>query len=175
MVFKMDNDFSDKKSSCGFLKAVFGRRGFWTRRSASNVSFSSGNSDNNFVKTPSSPNSKRRRGSSDEAESKPASKVNPNQPRQQRAVYSNQQRGVPMNKQNEGCKTAAPPSRVAAAGHGYVDQGRKVPKDAIGISGELEIMIADHQQSKGTNGSLVRASSSNVMIFGNLGNIIHYI
>ncbi|XP_022929318.1 inactive TPR repeat-containing thioredoxin TTL3-like [Cucurbita moschata] len=168
----MDNDFSDKKSSCGLLKAVFGRRGFWTRRSASNASFSSGSSNNNnFVKTTSSPNSKRRRGSCDEAESKPASKVNPNQPRQQRAVYSNHQRGVPMNKQNEGCKTAAPPSRVAAAGHGYVDQGRKVPKDAIGISGELEIMIADHQQSKGTNGSLVRASSSNVMIFGNLGNL----
>lgn len=76
-----------------------------------------------------------------------------------------------MNNQNEGCKIAAPPSRVAAAGNGYVDQGRRVPKEAIGISGELELMIADHQKSKGTNGSLVRASSSNVMLFGNLGNL----
>lgn len=166
---------SDKKSSCGLLNAVFGRRGFWPRRTASSASLASANPNNDFHKTASNPNSKRRRGSSDEStfiqvpvvESKPASKVG-----QQRAVYINhQQRGVPMSNQNEGCKIAAPPSRVtAAAGNGYVDKGRRVPKEAIGISGELELMIADHQKSKGTNGSLVRASSSNVMLFGNLGN-----
>lgn len=180
----MAEDMSEKKSSCGLLNVVFGRRGFWPRRSASNASLSTMNSNNNdFVKTASSQNSKRRRGGSDEgafihvsaAESKP--KVGPNQQSQQRVVYSNQnqnhQRGAPMNNQNEGCKIAAPPSRVAAsAGNGYVDQGRRVPKEAIGISGELELMIADHQKSKGTNGSLVRASSSNVMLFGNLGNIV---
>ncbi|KAA0044719.1 inactive TPR repeat-containing thioredoxin TTL3 [Cucumis melo var. makuwa] len=179
----MAEDMSEKKSSCGLLNVVFGRRGFWPRRSASNASLSTMNSNNNdFVKTASSQNSKRRRGGSDEgafihvsaAESKP--KVGPNQQSQQRVVYSNQnqnhQRGAPMNNQNEGCKIAAPPSRVAAsAGNGYVDQGRRVPKEAIGISGELELMIADHQKSKGTNGSLVRASSSNVMLFGNLGNL----
>lgn len=167
---------SDKKSSCGLLNAVFGRRGFWPRRTASSASLASANPNNDFHKTASNPNSKRRRGSSDEStfiqvpvvESKPASKVG-----QQRAVYINhQQRGVPMSNQNEGCKIAAPPSRVtAAAGNGYVDKGRRVPKEAIGISGELELMIADHQKSKGTNGSLVRASSSNVMLFGNLGNL----
>ncbi|XP_038880783.1 inactive TPR repeat-containing thioredoxin TTL3 [Benincasa hispida] len=176
----MEDDMSDKKSSCGLLNAVFGRRGFWPRRSASNSSLASLNSNNNnFVKTANSMNSKRRRGSSDEAaffhvsaaESKPASKVGPNQQSQQRVLYSNQQRGVPMNNQNEGCKIAAPPSRVAAAGNEYVDQGRRVPKEAVGISGELELMIADHQKSKGTNGSLVRASSSNVMLFGDLGNL----
>lgn len=52
----------------------------------------------------------------------------------------------------------------------YVNQGRRVPREAIGISGELEAMIADHQSSKG-NSSLVRASSSNVMLFSNLGNL----
>uniref|UniRef100_A0A7N0T750 Uncharacterized protein n=1 Tax=Kalanchoe fedtschenkoi TaxID=63787 RepID=A0A7N0T750_KALFE len=48
--------------------------------------------------------------------------------------------------------------------------GREVPKEAIGISGELENVIAEHQKSRG-GGNLVRASSSNVMLFGNLGNL----
>lgn len=38
------------------------------------------------------------------------------------------------------------------------------------ISGELESVIYDHQRSK-ASGNLVRASSSNVMLFGNLGNL----
>lgn len=167
----MEDDMSDKRSSCGLLNAVFGRRGFWPRRSASSASLAMGNNPNNadFVKTGNAINSKRRRGGSDEAsflqvpaENKPANKVGPNQ---QRAVYSNQQKGAAMCNRNEECKIAAP----AMGSHGYVDQGRRVPKEAVGISGELECMIADHQKSKGTNG-LVRASSSNVMLFGDLGN-----
>ncbi|KAF8080621.1 hypothetical protein N665_0932s0021 [Sinapis alba] len=50
-------------------------------------------------------------------------------------------------------------------------QARKVPREAIGLSGELESMIIDNQKAKGINGSMVRASSSNVMLFGNLGNL----
>ncbi|CAH8353705.1 unnamed protein product [Eruca vesicaria subsp. sativa] len=50
-------------------------------------------------------------------------------------------------------------------------QARKVPREAIGLSGELESMIIDNQKSKGITGSMVRASSSNVMLFGNLGNL----
>ncbi|TQE14107.1 hypothetical protein C1H46_000026 [Malus baccata] len=53
---------------------------------------------------------------------------------------------------------------------GYVNQGKRVPNEKLGISGELDSMIADHQKSKGSS-SLVRASSSNVMLFGNLGNL----
>lgn len=45
-----------------------------------------------------------------------------------------------------------------------------MPKEAIGISGELENMIVDHQKTQGSS-TLVRASSSNVMLFGNLGNL----
>ena len=45
-----------------------------------------------------------------------------------------------------------------------------MPREAIGLSGELESMITDHQKSRGANG-LVRASSSNVMLYGNLGNL----
>ncbi|KAG2410506.1 hypothetical protein LR48_Vigan01g025400 [Vigna angularis] len=51
---------------------------------------------------------------------------------------------------------------------GYVNNGRRVPKDAVGISGELESMFSDRQ--KGSN-TLVRASSSNVMMHSNLGNL----
>ncbi|KAJ0260728.1 Uncharacterized protein HA466_0039910 [Hirschfeldia incana] len=50
-------------------------------------------------------------------------------------------------------------------------QPRKVPREAIGLSGELESMIIDNQKAKGIKGSMVRASSSNVMLFGNLGNL----
>lgn len=50
-------------------------------------------------------------------------------------------------------------------------QPRKVPREAIGLSGELESMIIDNQKSKGIKGSMVRASSGNVMLFGNLGNL----
>ncbi|CAI8598244.1 unnamed protein product [Vicia faba] len=62
------------------------------------------------------------------------------------------------------------PSKASMATQGYVNQGRRVQKEAIGISGELESMINDHQKSKGS-GNLVRASSGNVMLYGNLGNI----
>jgi DnaJ family protein C protein 7 len=52
----------------------------------------------------------------------------------------------------------------------YVKHGRRVPKEAVGLSGELESYISDHQKSKGSS-TLVRASSSNVMLLGNLGNL----
>ena len=169
----------DKKSSCGLLNAVFGRRGFWMRRTASSASLPTIDPINDLAKVVSSCSSRRRRGGSDQPlfihvpeESKPANRVGPNQQSQQRTMHSNQQKGVPMSKQNAGCKVAPPPNKVAATGNGYVEQGRKVPKEAIGISGELELMINDHQKSKGINGSLLRASSSNFMLFGNLGNLI---
>ncbi|MED6158884.1 hypothetical protein PIB30_037170 [Stylosanthes scabra] len=60
-------------------------------------------------------------------------------------------------------------SRVTPA-EGYVNQGRMVPQEAVGISGELERMFMDHHKSNG-NSTLVRASSSNVMLAGHLGNL----
>ncbi|KAK7379464.1 hypothetical protein VNO80_04925 [Phaseolus coccineus] len=53
---------------------------------------------------------------------------------------------------------------------GYVNQGRKVPKEVDGISDELESMINDHLVSNGGI-SLAQASSNNVMLYGNLGNL----
>ncbi|XP_051117169.1 inactive TPR repeat-containing thioredoxin TTL3 isoform X2 [Andrographis paniculata] len=47
---------------------------------------------------------------------------------------------------------------------------RKHPEASLGLSGELDSMIADHQRSKGPAG-MVRASSGNVMLHGNLGNL----
>ncbi|KAF6159992.1 hypothetical protein GIB67_033076 [Kingdonia uniflora] len=44
-------------------------------------------------------------------------------------------------------------------------QGRRAPMERIGISGELESMLTDYQQSKGSS-NLVRASSNNVMLMG---------
>ena len=50
------DDSAEKKSGCGLLNAVFGRRGFWPRRATSTGSLPSGNGPE-FVKTPSTPNS----------------------------------------------------------------------------------------------------------------------
>ncbi|GFZ18613.1 tetratricopeptide repeat (TPR)-containing protein [Actinidia rufa] len=59
-------DSSERKSGCGLLSAVFGRRNIWPRRSTSTGSQPTSNVAN-VVRTPSTPNSKRRRGGSDEA------------------------------------------------------------------------------------------------------------
>ncbi|KAL1540811.1 inactive TPR repeat-containing thioredoxin TTL3-like isoform X1 [Salvia divinorum] len=64
--------------------------------------------------------------------------------------------------------TATPP-RNAEPMHGHV-QPRKVPLPGMGLSGELDTMIKDHQRTKGA-GNLVRASSGNVMLHSNLGNL----
>lgn len=55
--------------------------------------------------------------------------------------------------------------RPAAASAGNAGRARN-----LGLAGELDSMINDHQRSKGSS-TLVRASSGNVMVFSNLGNI----
>ncbi|XP_047956748.1 inactive TPR repeat-containing thioredoxin TTL3-like isoform X1 [Salvia hispanica] len=61
-------------------------------------------------------------------------------------------------------QTATPPRNVESM------QARKVPLPGMGLSGELDTMIKDHQRVKGA-GNLVRASSGNVMLHSNLGNL----
>ncbi|PQQ10306.1 inactive TPR repeat-containing thioredoxin TTL3 [Prunus yedoensis var. nudiflora] len=185
----------EKKSGCGILSAVFGRNSFWPRRTTSTGSLPVANNNNaTFVKTPSTPNSKRRRGGSDETSfldsSTNPSDAPPSKPITKPSQYSNrappiQQQQQQHLQQNIQGRNGRPPQEAAAqAGpmvsssapskmapsQGYVNQGKRVPKEAVGISGELDSMIADHQKSKGSN-TLVRASSSNVMLFGNLGNL----
>ncbi|XP_002533142.2 inactive TPR repeat-containing thioredoxin TTL3 [Ricinus communis] len=176
----------DKKSGCGLLNAVFGRRSFWPRRttSASSLPTVSGNT---FIRTPSTP--KRRRSGSDEAAfleistgtsdapPKPITKA-PDHPKIPPILQQqhHQQNAHAQQQQQQNCgRKPVDEAKKILPDHGnqnyaYVHQGRKLPKEAVGISGELEIMIADHQKNNGSN-TLVRASSSNVMLFGNLGNL----
>ncbi|KAF5749812.1 putative Tetratricopeptide repeat protein [Tripterygium wilfordii] len=172
----MGDTSPDRKSGCGLLNAVLGRRNFWQRRATSTGSLPTA-SNGTLVKTPSTPNSKRRRGGSGsgsdeaaflgpsmnvpEAHQKPITRA-PNHPKIPPAVYQQPPVNVRRNPDHE--------SNRISPNQGYVNQGRRVPKEAIGISGELESVIADHQKSKGSN-TLVRASSGNVMLMGNLGNL----
>ncbi|KEH25032.1 hypothetical protein MtrunA17_Chr6g0453971 [Medicago truncatula] len=61
------------------------------------------------------------------------------------------------------------PSKVSNSSttHGYVNQGRRVPREVVGITGELESMINDHKISK----EVIRASSGNALLYGYLGNL----
>ncbi|KAL3613404.1 hypothetical protein CASFOL_034281 [Castilleja foliolosa] len=150
----------EKKSGCGLLSAVFGGRGIWPRKSdyvARNPTNSSHKaqraiSDNGLVQS-----------SSVEKDQKQGDRIiarpGPNHSKSPPSYHHHQDpNAYPQNQPKNG------------TGHqGYV-QGRKVPQAALGLSGELESMIADHQRSKGA-GKLVRASSSNVMLLGNLGNL----
>lgn len=170
----------DKKSGCGLLNAVFGRRTLWPRRSTSSGSLPALNGDN-MVRIPSTP--KRRRSGSDETTFFNNSKDNNN-------IHSNPITKAPDHpkippieqQQNSHRKSTEEPTKLMQTqpnqvhhanynqNYGYQKHGRKIPKEAVGISGELESMIADHQMNKASN-NLVRASSSNVMLFGNLGNL----
>lgn len=67
---------------------------------------------------------------------------------------------------NKLAKTSPTPIQQGVVGQ----QNRKVPKETMGISGELEMLMNDHQRSKGSN-TFVRASSGNVMLYSNLGNL----
>ncbi|KAK6125772.1 hypothetical protein DH2020_040483 [Rehmannia glutinosa] len=141
----------EKRSGCGLFNAFFGRRTIWPRRSTSTGSLPASNL-NQVTRSPSTPEKNRKIGfdhktilkdrkQADTIVARRAGQNNPKSPPANRA--RNQQ------------------------GHG---QGRKCPQPVPGISGELETMITDYQKSNG-HGNLVRASSSNVMLYGNLGNL----
>ncbi|OAY35857.1 inactive TPR repeat-containing thioredoxin TTL3 [Manihot esculenta] len=174
----------DKRTGCGLINVVLGRRSFWPRRSASSGSLST-LSGNTYVKAPTSP--VRRRSGSDEADfyddspaisdghPKPITRAS-DHPKIPPPVQQHQHHHPLQNQQNHRRKPSEEGTKISAdqlhgnQNFGYPPQGRKLPRGAIGISGELESMIADHQKTKG-NSNLVRASSSNVMLFGNLGNL----
>ncbi|XP_007047989.2 PREDICTED: inactive TPR repeat-containing thioredoxin TTL3 [Theobroma cacao] len=162
----MGENSPETKSGCGLLNAVFGRRNFWPRRSTSTGSLPINNIN---IKTASS-NTKRRRSGSDEASlfnsslngpeapPKSSTKPPPNHPKPPAVLQQNQ-----VRKPHDDATRITPNQR-------YVNQCKRVPKEVVSISGELESMIVDHQKTKG-NSNLVRASSSNVMLYGNLGNL----
>lgn len=174
----MGDNSPEKRSGCGLLNAVFGRKSFWPRRSTSTGSLPMGNASN-FVKTPST--QKRRKSSSDdvgfledfpngasERQQKPVTNA-PTHPKIPPARHQNDH--PPQQQEDYGGRKhpeEATPTSMEK-NHDYLNQ-RRVPKEATGISGELESMIADHQKSKGSS-TFIRASSGNVMLYGNLGNL----
>lgn len=169
----MEDNSPEKRLGCGILSAV--KRNIWPRRSTSAGSLPQISNDvvNTNVKTANTITKRRRSGSDEasffnnansvnghaEAPPKPCTKPVPNNPKPA-AAAANQQ-----NLQQQVRKPSDEATRNHA-NHGT----RRVPKEEVSISGELESMIVDHQKAKGSN-NLVRASSSNVMLFGNLGNL----
>ncbi|XP_020220707.2 inactive TPR repeat-containing thioredoxin TTL3 [Cajanus cajan] len=165
----MGGNSPERKPSCSFITTVFRRRNPWSRKPVSECS----SPTTNTLGSPSNnQDSKRRCGESNDVTlvaedsyndviiSSSCSVSNPQRP----THVVNQRK--PHHHPNERIMVNKGPSPT----QGYVNQGRRVPKEAVGISGELESMINDYQKSKGSS-TLVRASSSNVMLFGNLGNL----
>ncbi|KAF8404577.1 hypothetical protein HHK36_009464 [Tetracentron sinense] len=155
----------EKKSGCGLLGGFFRSRSLWPRRTTSDNSLPSITMDDS-LKVTSTTNSKRRRGGSDETVF-----IDPSNLAAEKPIIKplNHFKIPPPNYQNQGRKSSDA-TTISSITKVAPTQGRMVPKEAIGISGELDGMISDHQRAKGS-GNLVRASSSNVMLFGHLGNL----
>lgn len=158
----------EKRSGCGLFNVVFGRRSIWPRRSTSTGSLPPSHV-NHVTRYPSTPVPKNRNENFDESEpifdSSNAKRDRKQPDRIIERPGKNYSKSPPVYQQNH----ARNETSWAKTRQGY-NQARKVPAPGPGISGELESMIADYQKSKGAGG-LVRASSSNVMLFGNLGNL----
>ena len=144
---------NEKRSGCGLLNAVFGRRSIWPRRSTSTGSTSlHGSNGHHVTRSPSTPALNSPNQCFDRIVERPGKKYAKSPP-----VYQHHQNNPYHQSRNGPVRDHQ--SRKAAPYPGY------------GISGELENIITDYQKSKGANG-LVRASSkSNMMLFGNLGNL----
>ncbi|KAI5406021.1 TPR repeat-containing thioredoxin TTL1 [Lathyrus oleraceus] len=177
---KMGDHSPERKVGCGLITNVFGfgRHSIWPRKTSSA----------NSLPLPSNAanDQKRRRSASNEVVYVDPPSRNTSTPRSvskptcasNNNTTNNNNNNPPRRNQHQ--TTMAMPrvvpvhvpskASISPSTQGYVNQGRRVQKEAIGISGELESMINDHQKSKGS-GNLVRASSGNVMLFGNLGNI----
>ncbi|GFP99641.1 inactive tpr repeat-containing thioredoxin ttl3 [Phtheirospermum japonicum] len=147
----------EKKSGCGLLNAVFGGRGIWPRKS------------NYMARNPTNSPHKAQRALSDSH----SSGLEKDQKQGDRIIARpgpNHFKSSPVYHQHQGPTAFHQNQPKNGKGQQSYVQARKVPQAALGLSGELESMIADHQRSKGA-GKLVRASSSNVMLLGNLGNL----
>ncbi|KAG4175703.1 hypothetical protein ERO13_A11G200264v2 [Gossypium hirsutum] len=159
----MGEHSQEKKLGCGILNAVFRKR---NKRSATVDSLTVKN--NEVIST--SSNTKKGPSGSDEpsfldssvngpeAIPKPCTKQPPNHIKPA-AVYQQNQLPKPLEEETKIKHNQA-----------SMNPARKLPKESISISGELESIIVDHQKTKGNN-NLIRASSSNMMLHGSLGNL----
>ncbi|RZC89475.1 hypothetical protein C5167_027017 [Papaver somniferum] len=183
------DDIEKNRSGCGIgisnlYNGVFRRPKFWPMRRTSSTSSIPANPNDLLSLSSFSSYSKRRRGGSSDTAFLEAIKLadsprlqppqpQTRQPEVQKPItkqsHSNSPRSI-LKKSNlsNGLSNT---TKVAANQNGQSAQGKKVPKESIGLSGELDLMIIDHQRSKAAAGGLVRASSSNVMLHGHLGNL----
>ncbi|KAL8143462.1 hypothetical protein V2J09_016494 [Rumex salicifolius] len=138
------------RGGCGIIYAVFGKNKLWSRRSASAGAIPS-----------SICSSKRRRNSFQEDDVPTPPNAN-----------DNVRVGGEPNKGPAPQQQMPTSQQVVNAGQlqGKKKQQQRVAKETLGISGELESIIAEHQRG-GANAGLMRASSGNVMLYGHLGNL----
>uniref|UniRef100_A0A1D1XG15 Inactive TPR repeat-containing thioredoxin TTL3 n=1 Tax=Anthurium amnicola TaxID=1678845 RepID=A0A1D1XG15_9ARAE len=145
-----------KSSGCGLMvlyNGVFRRRSSSTPRRSSSAGSIPPCGPAEAAGDAKSANSKRRRGASDEAALiGPAALA-----AEPRAPIAESRAQMPSNPQKGGVRRPPEP------------QVRALPGPP-GLSGDLDSVIYDHQRAKESS-TLVRASSSNVMLFGNLGNL----
>ncbi|XP_061344106.1 inactive TPR repeat-containing thioredoxin TTL3-like [Gastrolobium bilobum] len=164
----MENNSPHAKCGCGLIAAVFRPRRGTLASSAPN-----NNNGNDFGKASNTPDTKRLKGESEDAASLGTASSNKAKDSSSHSNSKPIHKPTPIVNQNQQMnhprETAGGTSKVSPT-VGYANHVRRVPKEAVSISGELESMIADHQKSKGSS-TLVRASSSNVMLYGNLGNL----
>lgn len=142
-------DFSpERRSGCGLLGAVFGGKSLRPKKSPSPTPVETSKAQNEL---PDSSNLQNDKKPGDRIISRPGPEY----------------KAQPARNQHQGpAKKAAP---VPPSPQGYAP-ARKVLLPGQGLSGELDTMIKDHQRSKGA-GNFVRASSGNVMLMSNLGNL----
>nr|GMC57170.1 inactive TPR repeat-containing thioredoxin TTL3-like [Ipomoea batatas] len=158
----MRNSPEKKSSGCGLLNAFFGRRrSIWHRRSTSTGSLkihsTHDNARNSMHKTPSTPNAKTNWDAQKQGPDRVIARPGPDHSKPAAVYHQNQN------------KKSSIDDRAHQAG-GVYKGTRKVPEGTMGISGELDSMIFDHQRSKAAS-NLIRASSGNVMLYGDLGNL----
>lgn len=150
----------ERRSGCGLLGAVFGGRTLIRPRKSP---------------SPTPPQTSRARPDVDSSDSSNHSSNAQNDQNQGDRVISRpgpNYKSQPVRQQMVGPNVNHHnPQRNAASRQGN-NQARKGPLPGMGLSGELDTMIKDHQRSKGA-GNLVRASSGNVMLHSNLGNLRH--
>ncbi|KAH9616140.1 hypothetical protein KSS87_017421, partial [Heliosperma pusillum] len=170
----------EKKSGCGLFNAVFGTKKFWPRRTTSTGSIPTHNGSINNLESPmkipsAGHNSKNRRGSFDDLEANNPGALKP-QPKiplaKEQHQYQKSHARKPLPNDTSMVPAASRNNGVRQT-HGQ-SQGQNtrktVPKETMGISGELEMMLAENQRNRG-GANLVRVSSGNVMVHSNLGNL----
>ncbi|CAH8281784.1 unnamed protein product [Eruca vesicaria subsp. sativa] len=133
----------EKRSRRGLFGFVFGRRGLWSKKC---------NTDNGNKTTMRSSNASAPCTSNIQFTKSPCNETNP------KKLQEHKVSPEPIQNQNQ-TQIQRPISKPSSNPGPVQQQARKVvPRESIGLSGELESMIMDNQKAKG-------------MMFGNLGNL----